>query len=52
MAEHPLQAGTVARDVDVLEGHLALAVVLTGGTGVGSRILAEDDDLLGHDVPP
>ncbi len=48
VAEHPLQARSIAGHVDVLKGNLAFAVVLTGGTGVGSAILAEDDDLLRH----
>jgi hypothetical protein len=35
-------------DVDVLEGDLPLAVVLTGGRGIGSGVLAKDQHFLSH----
>jgi hypothetical protein len=48
MLKHALQFRRVLGHVDVLEGGLALAVLLTGGRGIGSRILAEDQNGLCH----
>jgi hypothetical protein len=40
--QHPLQIGRILLDVDVLERDMPPFIVLTGGCGVGSRVLAED----------
>ena len=44
--EHPLKAGCILLDVDVLERNLPLGVVLTGRHGVRSGILSENVDHL------
>jgi hypothetical protein len=46
--EHALQPRRILGHVDVLESNLPRAVLLPGGRGVGSRILAEDQDGLSH----
>jgi hypothetical protein len=46
--QHTLQAGSVLLDVDIANGNVPLFVVLTGGCRVGSSVLAEDEDLVGH----
>jgi hypothetical protein len=40
--KHLLHPRGVLGHVDVLEGNLSLAVILPGGKGVGSGVLAED----------
>lgn len=40
--KHLLHPRRVLGHVDVLEGNLSLAVILPGGKGVGSGVLAED----------
>ncbi len=42
--EHPLKLSRFFLDVDVLEWNLPLAVILTGSLGVGSGVLAKDED--------
>jgi hypothetical protein len=46
--KHLLHPRGVLGDVDVLKGNLPFAVVLTGGRGVGSSVLAEDQRFLSH----
>ena len=46
--QHPLQPLGVLQDVDVIEGHLSLRVVLTGTPRVWSEILAEDENFFRH----
>ena len=48
MLEHLLHARSVLGDVDVLNGNLLFAVLLPGGSGVGSGVLAEDQNFLTH----
>ena len=52
VAQHLLEVRRVFLDVDVLEPDTPPFVVLTGGQRVGSRVLAEDQDLGGHLAPP
>jgi hypothetical protein len=42
--QHALEIGGVLLDVDVVDGETALRVRRTGVAGVGSGVLAEDDD--------
>ena len=49
VTEHPGQRLAISRHVPVLNGHLPLAVLLTGGGGIGSGVLAEDENRIRHD---
>ena len=44
VAEHPLEGGRIFLDVQILEPDVPPIEVFTGGLGVGSSILAEDQD--------
>ena len=46
--EHPLESCRVLQDVDVIERNVALGIRLTGVARVGSEILAEDQNFVGH----
>lgn len=46
--KHLLHPRGVLGHVDVLEGYLPFAVILPGGNGVGSGVLAEDQYLVRH----
>ncbi len=46
--KHALQPRRILGNVDVLEWDLPLAVFLPGGRGIGSCVLAEDQDRLSH----
>ena len=48
MLQHLLHARRVLGHVHVLDGHLTLAVLLTGGCGIGSGVLPEDPHSVGH----
>ncbi len=48
IVEHPLHGGLIPRHVQILDGHLPFAVLLTGGTGVRSSVLPEDQHVLRH----
>jgi len=50
VVKHLLHPRGVPGDVDVLEGDLPFAVLLTGGRGIGSGVLAEDQHSLSHRV--
>jgi hypothetical protein len=41
--QHPLEVGGVLLDLEVFERDMPPGVILTGGFGVGSGVLAEDE---------
>jgi hypothetical protein len=47
--KHLLEARGIFRHVDVLHENLALAVLLTGGRGVGSGVFPKNEDHLVHE---
>ena len=46
--KHLVEFGLVFLDVDVANRHVARLVVLDRGLGIGSTVLAVDDDCFGH----
>jgi len=50
--QHLLHSRRVLRDVHVPDGHFAFAVLLTGGSRVGSGVFPENPHRVGHRSPP
>jgi hypothetical protein len=48
IGEHALKAIVVLEHIDILEGDLSPGEIRTGSRGVGSEILAENENLFRH----